>query len=68
MQNEAVTFPVVKEFLHYPQETRGPFLLERATTRVVVEFWGKPGGFAALGLPRKGSGQVDRGYPFLRGV
>ncbi len=36
-----------------PQEAPGP-LLERAITRVVVEFWGRLRGFAALGLPRKG--------------
>jgi hypothetical protein len=35
-----------------------PSLLERAITRVVVDFWGRLRGFAALGLPRKGWAQV----------
>ncbi len=37
-----------------PQETPRLSLLQRAITRVVVDFWGRPRGFAALGLPRKG--------------
>ncbi len=51
-----------------PQEAPGPSLLERAITRVVVDFWGRLRGFAALGLPRKGWGQVGPRHPFLRGV
>jgi hypothetical protein len=49
-------------------DTPAPSLMERAITRVVVEFWGRPRGFAALGLPRKGWGQVGPRHPFLRGV
>jgi hypothetical protein len=46
-----------------PQETPGPSFLERTITRVVVEFWGSLRGFAALGLPMKGWGQVGRTWP-----
>jgi hypothetical protein len=51
-----------------PQEAPGPSLLERGITRVVIDFWGRRRGFAALGLPRKGWGQVGLRHPFLRGV
>jgi hypothetical protein len=37
-------------------------------TRVVVKFWRRLQGFEALGLPRKGWGQVGPRYPFLRGL
>lgn len=50
------------------QEPPGPALSERAITRVVVEFWGRLRGFAALGLPKKGWGQVGPRHPFLRVV
>ncbi len=51
-----------------PQEAPGPSLLERAITRVVVEFWVRLRGLAALGLPRKGWGLVGPRHSFLRGV
>ncbi len=51
-----------------PLETPGPCLLERAITRVVVEFWGRLRDFVALSLPRKGCGQVGPRHPFLRGL
>jgi hypothetical protein len=47
-----------------PVETPGPSLLERAITRVMVEFWGRLRGSAALGPPRKGWGQVGPKTPF----
>ena len=46
----------------------GPVLLERAITRVVVTFWARLRGFAALGLPKKGWGMVGPRHPFLRVV
>ena len=46
----------------------GPVLLERAITRVVVTFWARLRGFAALGLPKKGWGLVGPRHPFLRVV
>ncbi len=49
-------------------ETSCPSLLERAITRVVVKFWVRLRGFASLGLPRRGWGQVGPRHPFLRGV
>ncbi len=52
----------------YTGEAPGPSLLERAITRVVVEFWGRLRGFAAHGLPRKGWGQVGPRHPFPSGV
>ena len=49
-----------------PQENPGPSLMERAISRVVVEFWGRLRGFAALGVPRRGWDQVGPRHPFLR--
>jgi hypothetical protein len=51
-----------------PPENPGPSLTERAISRVVVEFWGRLRGFAALGMPRRGWGQVGPRHPFLRVV
>ena len=51
-----------------PAASPGPALLERAITRVVVTFWSRLRGFAALGLPRKGWDSVGPRHPFLRVV
>ena len=51
-----------------PAALPGPALLERAITRVVVAFWVRLRGFAALGLPSKGWDSVGPRHPFLRVV
>jgi hypothetical protein len=52
-----------------PQETPGPALLERAITRVMVEFWGRLRGLRPSVFRGRDRARWARDrHPFLRGV
>ncbi|PNH07044.1 hypothetical protein TSOC_006554 [Tetrabaena socialis] len=42
-----------------------PLAVEVAKVRAVLEFWQRPRGYAELGVPRRGSGEVGAERPIL---